>query len=78
MSDIERMTAYLYEAETFIDTVYTFAQHSSKPSADQLRVNMNHIANILHESRKLLESMESLFTLIQETAIITVLNKETK
>ena len=57
MSEIKRMKAYLVEAEAFVDTVYHFAQEKEGSVADELRMNMNHIANVLGDGRDLLDKM---------------------
>ena len=59
MSDIKRMTAYLKEAELWVDNVYQLAAEEKGSTADLLRKNMNHIAMVLSESRQLLDGMKN-------------------
>lgn len=59
MSDIKRMTAYLNEAEVWVDSVYQFAVEEKGSTADLLRKNMNHIAMVLYDSHQLLEIMNN-------------------
>lgn len=58
MNDIEKMKEYLNKAEANVDTVYHSVQTWQKGSvSNQLICNMNHISNIIHTSRGLLDKL---------------------
>jgi hypothetical protein len=56
MNEIKVMKAYLADAEAFVDSVYHFAIEQGSV-ADQLRSDMNHVGNIIHNAYGLLDKL---------------------